>query len=156
QRTTPFGPVPDPSLCQKATANDPVPNCWLGLATGAYGEDAPAQLAEDTINSQNPNTGAPFVDQNDPRGGSLIDFDVSHVDHAYLPVAMSLGDTGATQFMGPSLSVNVFNQQINSFVKDASWSQFAAWSDRYWSSLDPSFSSAGTSFRNLILAAPHK
>ena len=56
--------------------------CWVGSAKADYGHDAPGQLLEYTIVSQNPADGAKFPDPNDTRGIPFIDFDVSYVDDA--------------------------------------------------------------------------
>ncbi len=68
--------------------------CWVGSAKADYGHDAPGQLLEYTIVSQNPADGAKFPNPNDTRGIPFIDFDVSYVDDAYLPVTMALATAG--------------------------------------------------------------
>lgn len=106
--------------------------CWVGTAEADYGHDAPGQLLEYTIISQDPATGSAFNNANDPSGTPLIDFDVSYVDDAYLPVAMALDDGGATQFMGSTLSPTVFNQRLTQFLTDGHWSRYAAYSELNW------------------------
>ena len=54
--------------------------------------------------SQDPATGTRFPDPNDTRGTAFLDFDVSYVDDAHLPVSMAMDDGGATQFMGSTLT----------------------------------------------------
>lgn len=110
----------------------PCPGCWVGTSGADYGHDAPGQLLEYTIISQNPATGNAFPNPNDTHGTSLIDFDVSYVDDAYLPVAMGLGDGGATQYMGSSLNNDVFKQRLSNFLAQGNWSRYAAWSGLNW------------------------
>ena len=83
---------------------NPCDGCFVGQSGADYGHDAPGQLLEYTMISQNPADGGKFDDPNNPNGTSVLDFDVSYVDDAYLPVAMAIDDTGATQFMGSTLS----------------------------------------------------
>ncbi|WP_295441499.1 hypothetical protein [uncultured Thiodictyon sp.] len=126
---------------------DICPGCWVGIASadpakpGAdYGYDIPGQLLEYTIISQTPD-GKAFPSANDPRGRSLIDFDVSYVDYAHLPYAMALGDGGATQFMGSTfgndqLPLSDFPDRLSAFLADANWSGFAAYRPLHWESSD--------------------
>jgi hypothetical protein len=90
QRTVADNATWNPPLCT------PVSACWTGTATDQYPLDAPAQLYEYTVISQNPANGAPFPDPNDPNGVPLADIDVSYVDELYLPVASNVDDGGAT------------------------------------------------------------
>ena len=110
----------------------PCPGCWVGTSSADYGHDAPGQLLEYTIISQDPSSGSAFPNPNDPNGTSLIDFDVSYVDDAYLPVAMGLGDGGATQFMGSPLPNATFRQRLSNFLTQGNWSRYAAWSELNW------------------------
>lgn len=112
--------------------------CKVGQATLDYGHDAPAQLLEMTIISQVGAAKSP-IDQNDPKGIPVIDFDVSYVDDVYLPVAMALDDTGLTQFMGSRLklidtsdSTKSFSVRVSKFLEDAKWSRYAAYSPLNW------------------------
>jgi hypothetical protein len=116
-----------------ANANDADPACWVALASGAYLPDAPAQLLEYTIISQVGNAKSP-INQNDPNGISVLDFDVSYVDDAYLPAAMTI-DGGITPYMGSKLPLgdstteNTFANRLTKFLNDPNsyWSQFAAY-----------------------------
>ena len=127
--------------------------CWAGISAADYGSDAPGQLLEYTIISLNPQDGSAFPDPNDTRGRPFIDFDVSYVDDAYLQIAMALGDTGATQFMGSKLvSVppgKTFNDRLTAFLTDPNtqWSRYAAFSPANW---DSAFLDKRTQFRNLV------
>jgi hypothetical protein len=109
---------------------------------GDYGYDIPGQLLEYTIISQNPADGSAFPNANDPRGRSLIDFDVSYVDYAHLPYAMALGDGGATQFMGSAfgtpgpLPVSDFPRRLSEFIDKSGWSGFAAYAPLHWARPD--------------------
>jgi len=131
-RTTPDGINWNPPLCTNTVAG----TCWSGYGEADYGRDAPAQLLEYTIISQNPADGKAFPDGNNPNGIPFIDFDVSYVDDAYLPVAMSLRDSGATEYMGTILNFTDFqNGQQRYMVKAkgrVNWSQYAAFSDANW------------------------
>lgn len=106
--------------------------CWIGKATDDYGLDGPQQLIEYTVISQNPADGSAFQSPNDPRGTPFIDFDVSYVDHSYLPVAMALADGGATQYMGSKLDYATFNRQSAQFVKAAGWGLFGSYLPEQW------------------------
>ncbi|HEY1328301.1 MAG TPA: hypothetical protein VGI14_15270 [Casimicrobiaceae bacterium] len=116
-----------------ANDDDSDPACWVGLAGGAYLPDAPAQLLEYTIISQVGNAKSP-KDQNDPDGISVLDFDVSYVDDAYLPATMAV-DGGITAYMGSKLALGdavtkgTFAQRLASFLSDpnSQWSGFAAY-----------------------------
>ena len=110
-----------------ANDNDADPACWVGLASGAYLPDAPAQLLEYTIISQVGNAKS-TKDQNDPDGISVLDFDVSYVDDAYLPVSMAV-DGGITAYMGSKLSLAAASPRLTSFLNnpDSHWSEFAAY-----------------------------
>ncbi len=128
--------------------------CWAGISAADYGSDAPGQLLEYTIISLNPEDGSSFPNPNDTRGRPFIDFDVSYVDDAYLPVAMALGDTGATQFMGSKLVSGVppgktFNDRLTAFLTDPNtqWSRYAAFSPANW---DSATLGNRTQFRNLV------
>jgi hypothetical protein len=119
--------------------------CWAGIAGvvgdpagGAdYSLDAPTQLLEYTIISQNPATGLPFPNPNDSQGRSQIDFDVSYVDSAAEPFAMTLGNGGATQFMGSKLSTAAFHKRLTQFANPSGsatpqWSRYAAFDPVNW------------------------
>jgi hypothetical protein len=95
----------NPPLCT------PVSACWSGTAMAQYPVDAPAQLYEYTVISQNPATGKAFPNPNDPNGRPLADIDVSYVDELYLPVASNVDDGGATPYMGTILPYDKFNMQ---------------------------------------------
>jgi len=118
-------------ICANDDDNDPA--CWVALAGGAYLPDAPAQLLEYTIISQVGNS-ASTKNQNDPDGTSVLDFDVSYVDDAYLPVAMAVGG-GITAYMGSKLALGTsampgtFAERLTSFLNDpdSKWSGFAAY-----------------------------
>jgi hypothetical protein len=124
--------------------------CWIGRAKNDYGHDAPAQLLEYTIISQNPYNGAEFVDPNDPRGRSLIDFDVSYVDDAYLPVIMALLDTGATQYMGSATERKAFNAKLKAFLGQANWTTFAAYDSKNWTPQYSAFAKSATAWSSLV------
>ncbi len=128
-------PQPDRTIADGATFTPPLcPNnaCWTGTAAAQYPVDAPAQLFEYTVISQNPANGLAFPDPNNPNGIPLVDIDLSYVDSAYLPVAVNIDDGGATAFMGTTLSYKDFNTRTAAFLalKDASsqpiWSEYAA------------------------------
>ena len=110
-----------------ANADDADPACWVALASGPYLPDAPAQLLEYTIISQVGNAQS-TKDQNDPDGISVLDFDVSYVDDAYLPVTMAV-DGGITAFMGSKLPLDKFQARLAGFLNtpSAQWSGFAAY-----------------------------
>ena len=110
----------------------PCAGCWVGTAAADYGHDAPGQLLEYTVISQNPATGDKFPDPNDPKGTPLLDFDVSYVDDAHLPVAMAIDDGGATQFMGSTLDPTTFNARLTQFLSDGNWSRYAAYAPLNW------------------------
>ncbi|MET1084512.1 MAG: hypothetical protein ABWY12_15910 [Burkholderiales bacterium] len=110
----------------------PCAGCWVGKSSSDYGHDAPGQLLEYTIDSQDPATGSRFDDPNNPNGTPLLDFDVSYVDDAHLPVAMAIDDGGATQFMGSTLKPADFDARLTQFLTDGNWSRYAAYSPRNW------------------------
>ncbi|HEY4081222.1 MAG TPA: hypothetical protein VGM81_11015, partial [Burkholderiaceae bacterium] len=105
-----------------ANDNDADPACWVALAGGAYLPDAPAQLLEYTIISQVGNAKS-IKDQNDPDGISVLDFDVSYVDDAYLPATMAV-DGGITAYMGSKLALGTsattgtFAERLTSFLNN--------------------------------------
>ena len=111
---------------------NPCAGCFVGLSNADYGHDAPGQLLEYTMISQNPADGNKFPDPNNSNGTPVLDFDVSYVDDAYLPVAMAIDDTGATQFMGSTLPYGTFNQRMTSFLTDGDWSRYAAYNPSNW------------------------
>jgi hypothetical protein len=129
---------------------DSCDNCKVGIAKLDYGHDAPAQLLEMTIISQVGAAKSP-INQNDPNGIPVIDFDVSYVDDVYLPVAMALDDTGLTQFMGSRLKLvdtanpgASFRARVSKFLDDARWSRYAAFSPLNWNSKETSGSPTRT------------
>ena len=131
QRTVADNATWNPPLCTPASA------CWSGTAVDQYPLDAPAQLYEYTHISQNPATGAPFPDPNDPNGVPLADIDVSYVDELYLPVASNVDDGGATPYMGTILSYTQFNTETKEFLELTTgnkplWSEFAAYTAANW------------------------
>jgi F5/8 type C domain len=101
-------------ICGGTTPDDDP--CWIGWAESAYPLDAPAQLLEYTIVSQNAQ-GSANANPNDPSGGarSFLDFDVSYVDEVYLPATMA-PDTGATPYMGSNLGFTDFQKGLNDFL----------------------------------------
>jgi hypothetical protein len=112
-------PQPDRTVADDAVWTPPLcPNdaCWTGTAVAQYPVDAPAQLFEYTVISQNPATGLAFPDPNDPAGIPLVDIDLSYVDSVYLPVAVNLDDGGATAYMGSTLPYTEFNRRTAAFV----------------------------------------
>lgn len=130
QRTVPIpttGPNPPPTnLC----AGDNV--CWVGEAPTDYVGDLPGQLLEYTIISQIGGSASP-KGPNDPDGTPVIDFDVSYVDSAYLPVAMALSD-GMTAYMGSALPYADFKTRLTTFLNDprTDWSEFGVYAQRNW------------------------
>jgi hypothetical protein len=131
QRTVADNDTWNPSLCTPASA------CWSGTAVSQYPVDAPAQLYEYTMISQNPATGAAFPDPNDPNGVPLADIDVSYVDELYLPVASNVDDGGATPYMGTILPYTSFNTKTKEFLNLTTgnkplWSEFAAYTAANW------------------------
>jgi hypothetical protein len=131
QRTVADNATWNPPLCM------PVGACWSGTAVDQYPLDAPAQLYEYTVISQNPATGAEFPDPNDPNGIPLADIDVSYVDELYLPVASNVDDGGATPYMGTVLNYAQFNEQTQAFINLTTsnkplWSEFAAYTTANW------------------------
>jgi hypothetical protein len=144
KRTTPIDVSKWGILCSNPDTSQSLPGaCWAGLAKADYGHDAPGQLLEYTIISQNPLTGDKFPDSqggaNNKTGIPFLDFDVSYVDDAYLPVAMAVSDTGATQFMGSTIAkpdvtdpYKTFNDRLHAFVNETKWSRYAAYSDLVW------------------------
>ena len=106
--------------------------CWIGEAKQDYVGDFPGQLLEYTIISQIGSSASPNG-PNDPKGVSVIDFDVSYVDDAYLPVAMEL-DNGMTAFMGSSLGYDEFKRRLTTFVSDSrtQWSAYNVYAQRNW------------------------
>jgi hypothetical protein len=131
-------------LCSDPDTQQPLPGaCWVGLAKADYGHDAPGQLLEYTIISQNPDTGDKFPDSqggaNNKDGLPFLDFDVSYVDDAHLPIAMAISDGGATQFMGSLIakpvvpdSYNTFKDRLSSFIAATQWSRYAAYTEQNW------------------------
>jgi hypothetical protein len=131
--TVPDDP-PLPNLCP----NEPDGACWSGIAKAAYWKDAPAQIIEYTAMSKDwtgTNKTGVWPDQDDPRGVPYLDIDVSYVDDVYLPVAVTLSDTGATKYMGTTMTFGVFKQRITDFLAmpPAAWDNFAAYSEKNWS-----------------------
>jgi hypothetical protein len=131
QRTVADNATWNPPLCT------PVSACWTGTAVDQYPLDAPAQLYEYTVISQNPANGAAFPDPNDANGVPLADIDVSYVDELYLPVASNVDDGGATPYMGTTLPYKQFNMQTQKFIDLTNnnrplWSEFAAYTAANW------------------------
>lgn len=110
----PHAPLPT-QICGGTTPdNDP---CWIGWSEAAYALDAPAQLLEYTIVSQNAKGFAnPNPNDNSPGSRSFLDFDVSYVDEAYLPASMAPAD-GRSQFMGTNLDFTAFQKQLIDFTQ---------------------------------------
>ena len=122
-----WNPAWDQDLCGPANA------CFVGAADGDYGFDAPAQLLEYTVDSINPADGSRFKNANHTKGFPFVDFDVSYVDDAYLPVAMAVAEW-ATPFMGSLRNPTQFNEGLTSFLKNSNtkWSEYAAFASRNW------------------------
>lgn len=113
------------------SVKDPIcPGCWVGKAASDYPLDGPVQLLEYTIISQL--AGAALPDPNDPSGTPFLDFDVSYVDHAYLPAAMAIADGGATQYMGSKLDYATFNARMAQFIPAAKWARFGSFLPEQW------------------------
>lgn len=107
--------------------------CWTGTAGAAYQNDAPAQLIEFNIDNINIDNGQDFPDRNNKSGLPAIDFDVSYVDDAYIPVALSIDDGGATYYMGTVIPFENFDQAKQGFLAGgADWVQYSAFSEEAW------------------------
>jgi hypothetical protein len=121
-------------ICGTNLETDP---CWIGWAEAAYPLDAPAQLLEYTIISQNAK-GEANANPNDDKDGarSFLDFDVSYVDEVYLPAQMA-PDTGATQYMGSGLDFTAFQGGLNDFLGHTTWPQWAAYADLNFTRASP-------------------
>ncbi|MCL9781584.1 hypothetical protein M9194_09115 [Vibrio sp. S4M6] len=81
----------------------------------AIGLDAPSQLIEFTY--RDPSLAGPGVPASETH--NLINYDVSYVDHMYLPVAMeALAPTGETQvgYIGTGISVDKMQNTISEFA----------------------------------------
>jgi hypothetical protein len=133
QRTAADHVTWNPPLCTTGAASA----CWSGTAAAQYPVDAPAQLYEYTIISQNPATGAAFPDPNNPNGVPLADIDVSYVDELYLPVASNVDDGGATPYMGTIVPYKDFNTQTQAFLNLTTgnkpiWSEYGAYTPANW------------------------
>lgn len=133
QVTQPYSAGLATPICGKDLATDP---CWTGIADAAYALDSPAQLLEYTIISQD-SKGVAFPDPNDEHGVPFLDFDVSYVDEAYLPAAMT-SDTGAIQFMGSKLSYQKFSEKLTAFITQTKWPDYAAYADLNFNSTQTS------------------
>ena len=139
-------PQNDRTVADNASWTPPLcPNdaCWTGTAKAQYPVDAPAQLFEYTMISQNPANGGPFPDPNDKKGIPLVDIDLSYVDSLYLPIATNLDDDGATAYMGTTLDYKDFLGRAGNFLSirgsygnvmvEPIWSQYAAYAPENWS-----------------------
>jgi hypothetical protein len=131
-------------------AFSPCRGCVLGIAgatdatPGAdYGSDSPGQLLEYTVIAMDPSSGSAFPDANNRNGIPFIDFDVSYVDYANLPIAMALGDGGATQFMGSKLPPADVAARLSQFTSASHWSPFAAFAPNNWATAAECPSPAG-------------
>jgi hypothetical protein len=122
QKTNPYSAGLAKRICGTGPAPDP---CWTGSSHAGYALDSPFQLVEYTIISQK--AGDPLPNANDPSGISVIDFDVSYVDNAYLPISMSIDD-GSTQFMGSSAQYVDFKTRLKNFSEQAPWVSWGAYS----------------------------
>jgi hypothetical protein len=134
-------PQPDRTVPDRATWTPPLCRgqaCWTGTAAAQYPVDAPAQLFEYTVISQNPATGLAFPNPNNVQGIPLVDIDLSYVDSGYLPVAVNLDDGGATAYMGTSLPYAEFNKRTAAFLNltdgrgRPTWSEYAAYTAANW------------------------
>lgn len=134
----------NPSLANLCP-QEPKGSCWSGIAKAAYWLDSPAQIIEYTVMSKdwsgtNKDTGV-WPNADDPRGVPYIDIDVSYVDDVYLPVSMTLDDTGATKYMGTNIgfkentnNIPSFLTNINGFANNplAQWQTYGAYSAKNW------------------------
>ena len=130
--------------------------CWVGKAKSGfsdYNTEGPLQLIEYTIISRVGAGGLP--NQNDPAGTSNFGYNVSYVDHAYLPIAMGTAG-GEHGFLGTSMAGGQVNTRLTSFVTDpsAQWSVFAAWSKAQFEGSQatnpPGPIPPTTAFRNIV------
>jgi len=120
-----------PRICvaDPGKENEPDP-CWIGTANTDYPLDAPVQLVEYTIESQNA-AGTKNANTNDTTGVPIVDFDVSYVDSIFLPMAISV-DNGSVQYMGSSLDYQTFKDRAKTFLKDGNWRMWNAYSPLYF------------------------
>jgi hypothetical protein len=112
-------------LCQ-TPAGVSLTGCWGGKASGgaAYGSDLPNQLAEFTIIAVV--NGVPSDNPDAPNGVSNIGFNISYVDHAYIPLAMAVAG-GEFGYLGSALDGTTANTRLTTFLTNNDWSEFAAW-----------------------------
>ncbi|MCX7113955.1 MAG: hypothetical protein NTX45_28565 [Proteobacteria bacterium] len=134
----------DPSRVIQAEAQpkqDPCPespgSCWAGRMNVSFMNDAPLQLLEFTAMSKDwsgTNADGEWPDRDDPRGVPFIDYDVSYVDHIYLPAAITLDDGGATRHTGTTLDFATFKKSVDGFLNypAAGWQAYAAYSAKFW------------------------
>ncbi len=115
-------------------------NCFTGVAKTTFAGDAPAQLAEYTFDSDNPNL------NNDADSGiPMADIDVSNVDDLYLPLAASVSNNGATGYMGGAtdlttfMDLTTFKQRVDNFYEAinpttqvSQWPVYAAYMETNW------------------------
>jgi hypothetical protein len=137
QTTVPLNPQPPwaADLCfdkngVKLPDVNGVHPCWVGRSRNVgvdYVTDGPLQLGEFTIISRVGTDGLP--NPNDPAGTSNFGYNISYVDHAYLPVALGVAG-GEHGFLGTSMAGTTLSQRLTNFVNDAAtqWSVLAAWS----------------------------
>jgi hypothetical protein len=143
-QTTPFsdGKAPKYDPCP----GEPAGSCWAGRMKSSFSNDAPAQLAEfSTISKDwsrsNEASGQPhrddgvWDDEDNPKGAPFIDYDVSYVDHVYLPLTITLDDGGATRYTGTEMGYDAgFSASMDSFTRNSSagWQIYAAYSSDNW------------------------
>lgn len=130
-------PVTTP-LCQ-LMSNGKTTNtgCFTGSAKASYPLDAPAQLVEYTFDALDPVTGQIPIDPNTGKptpnlGIPMTDIDLSYVDQLYLPVAITLDDQGASNYLGTTMNFATFNNRVSQFIKNSQWSAFAAYTPANW------------------------
>ncbi len=146
--TTKADKPPQPNPCPE----EPEGACWTGIANAAYWLDAPAQIIEYTVMSKdwtdNTNGKGVWPDADDTRGVPYLDIDVSYVDDMYMPVSMTLDDTGATKYMGTTINNKQFLQATERFIsnKQIQWQIYAAYSVKNW---------LNNHFHDLVARSPH-
>jgi hypothetical protein len=134
-QTTNYKDTKHPSVavsCFEGTRKQPGAsgNCLSGVAQNSFAADVPAQLAEYTFDSDNPDPNQ----YNDPDTGiPMADIDVSYVDDLYLPIAASVYNHGATGYMGGAMDLSTFKRRVSDFFTKFPWPVYSAYLSQYQS-----------------------
>lgn len=114
--STPVTPVTPGLTCDPGSTCEPLTIYSNTVGLPLYD---PSQLTEYTFANVVTSQGTPF-----PIDTNYVDYDISYVDHVYLPVAMEPYGNSEVGYSGTVMDISTFRTKLASFISDESWPSY--------------------------------